>query len=1012
MNRPAYRLNLSRGAIAMLLTFVALSMAVLLIGFKDYPGHHTVCDTGMFLLSGLLALLFWELGVRSNQQFPRYIAISFAVTSVAEFVHAFVSIEWSGSLSPIAQAADVLRPTTWPPAAHLLPIAVGLSVWLMRRGAQRTVTFTAVLVALVIGLFPAFRWLPAYTTPTWLGITRPALILVPIFWSIVGWACWRFRAADRLLPILGAMAAVLVSTSIAMLYSRSPHDAQAMVAHLGRIGGYLLVLLSVMQMASSDMIERIKAERELARLNEDLERRVLERTAELQSANDSLGAEIAVRQEAEGALRESHERTRAIVDTALDGIVTMDHDGRIAGFNPAAERIFGYSRRDVIGRPLAETLIPAAFREQHHRGLAHYLATGEARVLGKRIEIAGLRADGSTVDVELSIDRMPGERPPLFAGFIRDITERKLAEAKVKAHLERLDLLHQITRAIGGRQDLKSIYQVVLHTLEDNLSLDFGCICDYDSVSQQLKIVHVGIHSQQLALKLALTEQVEVPIDANGLSRCIGGQLVYEPDTAEVRIPFPQRLAGAGLRSLVVAPLVVESRVFGVLVAARREENSFSSGECEFLRQVSEHVALAAHQAQLNAALQRAYDDLRETQQAVMQQERLRALGQMASGIAHDINNAISPIALYTESLLEDEPGLSPRARRYLETTQHAITDVAQTVSRMREFYRQREPELAVLPVKLNSLVQQVVELTRARWHDMPQQRGVMIEMNTELASDLPIVAGVESEIREALINLIFNAIDAMPEGGKLAIRTKVVNGDAPASEGEPSLTQVHLEVVDTGIGMDEEIQKRCLEPFFTTKGERGTGLGLAMVYGVVHRHSAELEIESAPGKGTTMRLSFFASAPVIAPTGPSTTLKTLPRRLRILIVDDDPVLLKSLCDTLETDGHVVTKANGGQTAIEAFRSAHTNRNNSDEIFDIVITDLGMPYVDGSRVCAAIKALSPSTPVILLTGWGQRLVAEGDVPPHIDRVLNKPPKLRALRETLAYFCGSARSAVF
>jgi signal transduction histidine kinase/ActR/RegA family two-component response regulator len=589
----------------------------------------------------------------------------------------------------------------------------------------------------------------------------------------------------------------------------------------------------------------------------------------------------------------------------------------------------------------------------------------------------------------------------------RDITERKLVERKAKAQLERLDLLHQITRAIGGRHDLESIYQVVLRTLEDNLSLDFGCICDYDSVSQQLKIVHVGFRSQALALELALTEQAHIPIDANGLSRCVAGRLVYEPNTSEVLMPFPQRLAAAGLHSLVVAPLLVESTVFGVLVAARREDNSFSSGECEFLRQVSEHVALAAHQAQLNAALQQAYDDLRETRQAVMQQERLRALGQMASGIAHDINNAISPIALYTESLLENEPSLSPRARRYLETTQHAIVDVAQTVSRMREFYRQREPELTVLPVKLNLLVEQVVELTRARWHDMPQQRGVMIEMTTELAPDLPVVAGVESEIREALINLIFNAVDAMPEGGKLLVRSKAVKGSTPASDGEPSPVHVHVEIVDTGIGMDEETQRRCLDPFFTTKGERGTGLGLAMVYGVVQRHSAELAIESALNKGTTVRLTYPASTQVTAKHVESIAPANLARRLRILIADDDPVLLKSVCDILEGDGHQVTKANGGQAAIDAFRSAYSK--NKDEAFDVVITDLGMPYVDGRKVSSAIKALSSSVPIILLTGWGQRLVTEGDVPPYVDRVLSKPPKLRELREALVHFCGTAHS---
>ena len=147
-----------------------------------------------------------------------------------------------------------------------------------------------------------------------------------------------------------------------------------------------------------------------------------------------------------------------------------------------------------------------------------------------------------------------------------------------------------------------------------------------------------------------------MPVDRNGLSRCVRGELVYEPDIAPSRSRSPSTLAKGGLHALVAAPLRAENRVFGVLVAARREAKSFSSGDCEFLRQLSEHVALAAHQAQLYDALQRAYEELRQSQEAVVQQERLRALGQMASGVAHDINNAISPIALYTESMLEREP--------------------------------------------------------------------------------------------------------------------------------------------------------------------------------------------------------------------------------------------------------------------------------------------------------------------------------------------------------------------
>jgi CheY-like chemotaxis protein len=365
----------------------------------------------------------------------------------------------------------------------------------------------------------------------------------------------------------------------------------------------------------------------------------------------------------------------------------------------------------------------------------------------------------------------------------------------------------------------------------------------------------------------------------------------------------------------------------------------------------------------------------------------------MASGIAHDINNAISPVALYTEMLLEQETNLSKRTREYLETTQRAIGDVAHTVARMREFYRQHEPELVLLPVDLSVLMQQVIDLTRARWYDMPQRRGIVVQLKTELTQDLPHVAGIESEIREALINLVFNAVDAMPEGGTLTIRTGAAKDGAD---------RVDLEIIDTGAGMDEETRRRCLEPFFTTKGERGTGLGLAMVYGVARRHNAEIEIDSIVGSGTTMRLRFPTATPQALGVQDAEPA-AMPPRLRILSVDDDPLLIKSLRDALEADGHAVVTANGGQEGIDAFRAAEER----DEHFAVVITDLGMPYVDGRKVASAIKSNSPHTPVILLTGWGHRLVAEGDIPPHVDRVLNKPPKLKELRAALAELAGPA-----
>jgi PAS domain S-box-containing protein len=840
--------------------------------------------------------------------------------------------------------------------------------------------------------------------------------------------------------------------------------------------------------------------------------------------NQTLPQEILERRRVEQELRESEARVRAILDSALSGVVVMNAEGRIIDWNNRAEAVFGWTRTEALGRELAETIIPPRYREAHHRGLRHYLATGEASVFHQLIEMSALRRDGSEFPMELSISPLKTGDTITFCGFVTDITQRKRAEAallesqerfrtlaeslphlvwtcapdgrcdylsrqwveytgrpeaeqlgygwaeqmhpddrervqaewakatdrgdffdvefrirradgvfrwfktravplrdgeghivkwfgsntdfedykqsedRLRTQLARLKLLDRTTRAIGERQDLHSIFQVVVRNLEDRLPIDFGCVCLYDPAQETLIVSCIGVKSRPLALEVAMPEQARIDVDANGLVQCVRGQLVYDPDMLRTQFTFQQRLARAGLRSLVVAPLVVERNVFGVMVAARRSPEKFDSADCEFLRQLSEHVALAAHQAQLHSALQRAYDDLRQSQRTVVQQERLGALGQMASGIAHDINNALSPAALYTQSLLEQDASLSDRARKSLAIIQRAIEDVAHTVARMREFYRPHEPQLTLLPVDLNLTLEHVLDLTRARWSDMPQERGIVIRTHTDLAPDLPAILGAKSEISDAVTNLVLNAVDAMPEGGTLTLRSRVVTTQ---SGGASPTTAVHLEVCDTGVGMDEHARNRCLEPFFTTKGERGTGLGLAMVYGMAQRHGAELEIDSAPGQGTTVRLIFTVVAAAVSPRDQATAELRPTQRLRILVIDDDPMILESLQAVLDADGHVTVVADGGQAGIDSF---HTTMR-TQERFAAVITDLGMPYVDGRQVASAIKAASPHTPIILLTGWGHHLLATADVPEQVDRVLGKPPKLAELRLALAELTG-------
>ena len=395
--------------------------------------------------------------------------------------------------------------------------------------------------------------------------------------------------------------------------------------------------------------------------------------------------------------------------------------------------------------------------------------------------------------------------------------------------------------------------------------------------------------------------------------------------------------------------------------------------------------ALETRVAERTQELEAAYQNLRQTQQAGIQHERLRSLGRMASGIAHDINNALTPATLYTQSLLDHDKTLSAEARSDLKVVLQAIDDVAHTVTRIKEFYRGRDANAVRLPIDVRTLLEQVVDLTRARWADMPQQRGFVIDVRLEHSMQVSPVLGVQAEIRDALTNLVLNAVDSMPEGGTLTLRSSGAQN------------HVTVEICDTGVGMTEEVRSRCLDPFFTTKGERGTGLGLAMVYGMAERHGAALEIDSELGSGTVVRL-VFPVAPASETKAPVAIMSRRQLRgLRILVIDDDELLRQSMRAILEREGHHVSVAHGGRSGIDVFTAAFQR----GERFDAVITDLGMPHVDGRAVAAAVKSVSSNTPVILLTGWGQHLRDENEIPPYVDHILNKPANLAELRTALA-----------
>jgi CheY-like chemotaxis protein/two-component sensor histidine kinase len=367
----------------------------------------------------------------------------------------------------------------------------------------------------------------------------------------------------------------------------------------------------------------------------------------------------------------------------------------------------------------------------------------------------------------------------------------------------------------------------------------------------------------------------------------------------------------------------------------------------------------------------------------------------MSSGVAHDINNLLSPVVAYSELLLDQFPDFPEKPRRYLNNIHRAAEDIAQIVARMREFYRSRSSHEQLTAVNLNQVIEDVIELTRPRWRDLPQRDGTSIQLKCELASQLPLLMSDASELREALTNLLFNAVDAMPQGGTIAIATRCTS-DPAAGLTDSDTHKLQLEVRDDGIGMSEETRLRCLEPFYSTKAQRGgTGLGLAMVYGMMQRHEGSIEVESTQGKGTCVRLIFPVRETTTQAAKTTVIDPEKTESLRVLCIDDEPNVRELVVDCLG-GFHQIETAPTGKLGLEMFRSGLRTR----QPYDVVITDLGMPEVDGHQVAREIKADSPKTPIIMLTGWGTMMKQDGETTGHADAIVGKPPSMKELNELI------------
>ena len=647
------------------------------------------------------------------------------------------------------------------------------------------------------------------------------------------------------------------------------------------------------------------------------------------------GRDITDRKRVEAALQESEQKFRLlfkhlVVGFALHEIICdpagRPCDYRFLTINPAFEKLTGLKAADLIGRTMQEVL-PA----NEPVWLERY---GAVALGGEPVHFEQFAAALGRHFSVSAYCPAPGQ----FATIVSDITDRITAEEELR--LQGGALRAAANAIVITDPQGKVVWGNPAFTALTGYELAEVC-------GQTLRILKSG--QQDKAFYQGLWDTIQ-------RGEVWAGELVNKRKdgrlyTEEMIITPVQNPAGEVTHFIAIKQDITARRV-----AEQQVQDSN--------RQLS--VALA---------------ELRQTQRQIIQEEKLRGLGQMASGIAHDFNNALSPIIGFSELLLKHPDKLADHAQvlKWLKSIHTSATDAAHVVRRIREFGRQHLGSDGILPVDLAQLVPQTVELTASRWRNQAQAGGRTIQVVTELAP-VPQIIGEEFALRELLINLIFNAVDALTGDGTITLGLAAEEGG------------VRLWVSDTGAGMSAEQQKHCFEPFFTTKSETGSGLGLAMVHSIVQRHHGTIAVASQLGQGTTITVRFPTQQAAVLKPSLLEEVPPLTKPLRVLVVDDQALLRDIVAECLAADHHPVATAVNAREGLAHLKTAGP--------FDLVITDLAMPEMNGEQLAAVIEKDYPGLPVVLMTGFGDLMKADGKMPPHVRAILSKPITQAGLRAVL------------
>jgi PAS domain S-box-containing protein len=712
--------------------------------------------------------------------------------------------------------------------------------------------------------------------------------------------------------------------------------------------------------------------------------------------------DVTARHQAEAALAAERNLLRTLIDNLPDYIFIKDPQSRFVMVNCAQANLLGVRSPDeAVGRT-DHDYFPDALAAQYRADEERVIRTG-VPLLNHEERGPSQTSDEPEWHLTTKVPLRDGRGDVIgTVGISRNITQLKRTEDALIGRTRQLEAIRAVSAEITRELDPTRLLDLIMQRAAELVGALSGTLYLWDAETQTLV--------SRSWLSPGLAKGTRVRRLGEGVAGTVAarreGMIVN--DYRASSFATPETLRRAGVTAVIGEPLLYRERLAGVIALDNEGSGKrFTREDGEVLALFATQAAIAVENARLFGELNRSYANLQLAQEELVRAEKLRALGQMAAGIAHDLNNTLAAVLGQVELLqsLTTDPELLDS----LDILEVAATDGAQVVRRLQGFARQ-QPAGALAPCDLAHAVAEALEITRPHWRDDAQRQGRPIEITTAL-DGLPPILGRVSEIREALTNLILNAVDAMPEGGALRFAGRVIeashdpsvelpldNGAASAPLPHRSPTQrpdqatqlVELTVTDTGVGMTDDVRRQAFEPFFTTKGGRGTGLGLAMVYGIMERHGGGIDAASTPGNGTTFRLR-FQTVPEHLPPAPARAPDRRPSR-RVLVIDDDPRVRSTLVSLLRAAGHQITEAGGGREGLARF---------TEDSADLVLTDLSMPEVNGWDVAAAVKARVPTCPVILLTGWADHHTDETAGPGAVDRVLHKPVRLQELLQVIA-----------